>query len=254
MNAGNWDRIAGDYYSEVISPLKDSEQNPLFKDLKRLSGKKLSVADLGCGTGELIPLLSKGFARVLALDFSEEMIAKASERAKGLKNVECKVADISKEPGSKEEFDVVVSVNSVLSPKVRTVGRIIDNINAFLKPSGTLLAVFPAIEAYVFDAMLVMEEKLGKGYSEKRASESAHNNADLKSFDFVRGVIDFEGESQKAFYRFELLYRFENAGFESIEVGRVFYSWESWRNAGGNYFPGKPMPWDWYLTARKPAK
>ena len=75
MKPTEWNKIAKDYYKEILSPLKNSKSNPLFKDLKKLKSKNKTIIDLGCGIGEIEPLLSKYFKQVTSIDFSKEMIS-----------------------------------------------------------------------------------------------------------------------------------------------------------------------------------
>ena len=60
MEKRDWDKISQDYYSEILSPIKNSIENPLFEDIKRIKDKNnKSVIDLGCGIGELENFLSR---------------------------------------------------------------------------------------------------------------------------------------------------------------------------------------------------
>jgi ubiquinone/menaquinone biosynthesis C-methylase UbiE len=64
-------------------------------ELANLKGEEI-VLDLGCGTGNLTLEIAKKVKRVIAVDFSEKMIAVARHKAKslGLENIEFKAKDI----------------------------------------------------------------------------------------------------------------------------------------------------------------
>ena len=254
MNAADWNFISGGYYEQIISPIKDSVKNPLFSDIENVADKKKSVLDLGCGVGELMPLLSEKFKDVVGIDFSEEMIQKAKEKSKKLKNVKLRCLDMKKLEDLGKKFDVIISVNSILSPKIKDVNLILQKILESLKPGGVFLGVLPSMESYIYQAMLVIDEKLEKGYSEGRAKNNAKKDLSDEEFDFVKGGLKFDGDSQKTFYRFEIKYRFFKAGFREIVIDKVLYSWDAWKEAGQKSFPLESEPWDWYLKCIKPEE
>lgn len=230
MNPKDWDRISENYYSEVLSPLKDSEHNPLFDDLKGLSG---SVIDLGCGLGELLPSLSKQFSSVIAVDFSEQMLEKAKLKNAALKNVSYVCADLANVKGL-GSFDVAISSNSILASETQDVLKILSGINSVLKKCGTFLGIVPSTEVYIYQAKLTFE---------KKGSVSGL----LDEHDLVSGTYTFDGDTQKSFYRFELQRLLRKAGFKNIKIGRVTYPWKEFRRAGQEYYPSEELPWDWYF-------
>ena len=249
MEGRDWDRISGDYYSEIISPLKNSVSNPLLDDLKEVSGD-FSVLELGCGVGELIPFFSSNFREVVAIDFSPDMIELAKK--KEFPNVLCMVKDMTDLKEFREKFDVAVSVNSILAPDVVKIDKIIKEIFNCLKPGGRLFVIIPAIESYIYQSMLITESKIKEGIDVKDAVKEASDSFDGKKSDLLQGILCFDKDSQKAFYRFEITYRFEKAGFRNVVIERVLYPWKEWRDAGQEYFPRKMKPWDWYFTCEKP--
>jgi ubiquinone/menaquinone biosynthesis C-methylase UbiE len=74
--------------------------------------KNKTAIDLGCGTGRYTFAIKKfGFKRVIGLDFSKKNIINARKNAKKIKirNVDFKVADITKIPNSIGKFDFIFS-------------------------------------------------------------------------------------------------------------------------------------------------
>ena len=101
-----YDRWAA-IYDEDANPLQALEQ-PRFQDAcGDVVG--LRVLDLGCGTGRHTQWLASRGATVTAVDFSEEMLAKA--RCKAAKDaVRFLVHDLHEPlPFNQGEFDLVVS-------------------------------------------------------------------------------------------------------------------------------------------------
>jgi ubiquinone/menaquinone biosynthesis C-methylase UbiE len=87
-------------------------------DLCQLDAKS-QVLDIGCGPGNTACLIAEQYgSRVLGIDISEVMIAKAQERARRqglLDKVEFRVADAFQLPFEDDRFDAVI-VESVLTP------------------------------------------------------------------------------------------------------------------------------------------
>lgn len=251
MDEQAWDRISGDYYSEILSPLKDAMHNPLIDDLKALRSKKLSVIELGCGIGELVPFLDENFRTVTAIDFSQEMIALAKANNPG-SDANFLVMDIAGMAGMEASFDAAVAVNSILASDLVKLNRMICEAFKILKPGGRLFAIIPAMESYIYQNMLFVDRELEKEASQKKVMLQASRKLDHKSYDAFHGLIDFDGDVQKAFYRFEIVYRFGKAGFADFDIVRVPYRWTRWREAGQMYYPKEDPPWDWYFTCVKP--
>jgi tRNA (cmo5U34)-methyltransferase len=72
-------------------------------------GAKISVADLGCGTGNITKAVLEEYprARVTCVDLSQQMIAMSKAKLKAYKNVEFYVADLRDFKFGK--YDVIVS-------------------------------------------------------------------------------------------------------------------------------------------------
>lgn len=253
MDEQTWDRISGDYYSEILSPIKHSKHNPLFDEIKILDSKNLSVIELGCGIGEIIPFLEENFKEVSAMDFSPEMIAQAKERNSDGKT-DFFVMDMSDMSNIKEKFDVAVAVNSILTTDIAKLNKMISEIFKILKPGGKLFVIIPSMECYIYQNMLFVDDKLNKEVPQEKAIFQASKILDHKSFDPFQGIIDFQGDFQKAFYRFEIMYRFGKAGFRDFKIERVPYIWSRWKEAGQKYFPKEEPPWDWYFSCTKPSE
>jgi hypothetical protein len=71
-----------------------------------------------------------------------------------------------------------------------------------------------------------------------------------KEHDYLLGIFDYDGK-MKAYYDFELKWRFSKAGFRNIKIGKVLYSWGTWKKAGQKSFAGEEEPWDWYVSCER---
>lgn len=250
MAARDWDRVAADYFGEVVSPLRSGVPRPLLRALERISSPWRKVAgDLGCGTGVLLPTLAARFGRVVGVDFSSSMLLHARARCRGrrVRLLRADLADLRRLHGA---LDVAVTVNAVLTPDAARAERIFGELGATLKPGGVLLGVFPAMEPVLYQALLIHERER-RGRAPRAACRRADAILEHDRYDFVHGTYTEDGATQKFFYGFELVWRLRQAGFRRVRLGRVVYPWS---DVGGyERFPGAPPMWDWFVRAAAPA-
>jgi ubiquinone/menaquinone biosynthesis C-methylase UbiE len=237
MNPKEWNLSHKQYYEDILSPIKDSRSSPLLKDLKRLRSKTKTIIDLGCGLGELSPTLSKYFKSVTAIDFSPDMISQAKLSHSNLINVIFEQANLSSLSKYKNKFNVALSINSLINPDLNTLDKQLKQIHSVLKKRGIFIAILPAMEVYIYQTQL-LKQKSKNHLLKEYTNQKEHN--------FPLGIIDFDGK-QKAYYYFEILWRFQKAGFKRINISRVSYTWKEFKKAGQLSFPSEPLPWDWYV-------
>lgn len=249
MESKEWDKTAAKYYEEVLSPIKNSEKTPLYKDLEKLYGKK-TIADLGCGLGELLPLLSKHFKQVIALDYSKGMIERAKEKNKEYTNIEYYQKDMDDLNDFKENFDAIISVNAIITPEIKKLTTIFEQIHNTLKENGTFICIVPAMEGVLYQSLLVGEEQFAKEDDPKKVKRAIHKYIRKQEHDFFLATYDYN-QKQKAYYRFELIWRLKKAGFKNIIIKKVTYPWEEIKEAGQTYFPKEEPVWDWYAICKK---
>lgn len=129
-----WDRIAESYAARPV-PDKTVYEAKL-KRTRDLFTSDMQVLEIGCGTGTTALEHAPFVKRILATDFSKEMIKIASSRAaeQGIENVEFRCAaieDLSDESGT---FDVVMghSVLHLVDDRATAIAR----AHRLLKPGG----------------------------------------------------------------------------------------------------------------------
>ncbi len=249
MKASEWNRVASDYYQEISSPFQEGVENPIFESVEAIDDKeRKDVIDLGCGTGPLLPFLSGMFNQVIGVDFSSKMVEISKNVSVDLSNVEVLKKDLRDLREFQNKFDVAVSVNSIIMPDLADIDRSFSQIFNSLKPGGIFLGIFPSIESDIYRAMLTYEREISK-VSKKKAEKNVDEIIDPTGYNFLLGYYENEG-LQKHFYRFELKYRLEKAGFKNIEISRVRYPWESCSDDDIEYFKDKDKLWDWFISAR----
>ena len=118
------------------------EINRLRRQIAEAIPANANVLDVGCGTGELITLLTQHAAQVTAIDKDPEMVRTARERVAG-ENTEVKVTrntalEIDR-LFKENEFDAVVL--SLVMSELTTDERawVVDQCTRILKPNGLLI-------------------------------------------------------------------------------------------------------------------
>jgi len=249
MAARDWDRVAADYFTEIVSPFAAGVPRALVRALAAVpEAKRKTAGDLGCGIGTLLPTLAARFRRVVGVDFSPAMLARARAacRARHVTLQRADLADLSELAGS---LDVAVSVNAVLTPNPERLDRIFAQLFHVLRPGGVLVGVLPAMEPVLYQGFLIHERERRR-HDRARARVRTSRILERAKYDFVHATYREGRRTQKFFYDFELTHRLRRAGFRNIRLGRVTYPWGE---AIGGYesFPGEPPMWDWLVRARR---
>ena len=248
----HWSRYAARYDEVFLDPYAPEVDNPLWAALAAVpdAGQR-TVADLGCGTGPLLPRLVTRFDRVLALDFAPAMLARAKSRlgpeaAARVTFVQRPMHELADFAG---QIDVAVTVNSLVMPDVRLIDRTLRAIRASLKPGGQLLGIVPAIDAIAYHIMLLTDQALDRGLEPKEAERLAALQAERRYYDFAFGRFRFQGLRQKFWQPFEVEHRLAKAGFTAITLTKLLYPWDE-NLAGYQDFAHLPRSWDWFVRAR----
>jgi SAM-dependent methyltransferase len=248
-----WSRHATQYEEVFLDALAPGVESPLLAALADVpdAGNK-TVADLGCGTGALLPHLVGRFGRVIALDFAPAMLDRARRRLRrnsGLAKVTFLARSMHELDDLAESIDVAIAVNSIVMPDVRLIDRTLRAVRQALRPDGLLLGVVPSMDAIHYHTMLLMEQSLDRGATPEEAERFAAFHAEHGYYDFAFGKFLFQGLRQKFWMPFELRHRLTKAGFSSVTLDQLLYPWDE-SLPGGPDFTDHPRSWDWAFTAR----
>jgi SAM-dependent methyltransferase len=247
----HWNRQAERYDEVFLDPYAPDVDNPLWPALEGIpDARHKTIADLGCGTGPLLPHLLSRFDRVIALDFAPAMLGRARERvgpadAARVTFLERPMHDLSDFKG---QFDVAVAVNSLVMPDVRLIDRTLRAVHASLRPGGQFLGIVPAIDAIAYQLMLVADQALDRNMLPREAERFAALQLERRIYDFAFGRFRLQGLSQKFWYAFEVEHRMAKAGFSAVTVRKVLYPWNDSLTVDGE-LRGFPRSWDWYFEA-----
>lgn len=126
-----WDQMRVESFGEVFH----------FEALVALLPRKWTVADIGTGTGYLLPVLAKQFRKVIAVDPAERMLALARRRVEQLEHgeVEFRRGSLAKLPLGDGEVDLAIA--SLVLHHVPEPDRALVEIRRCLKKGGQALII-----------------------------------------------------------------------------------------------------------------
>jgi SAM-dependent methyltransferase len=248
-----WSRQAARYDELFLGAFDPGVESPLMAALEAIEepGEK-TVADLGCGTGPLLPYLAARFARVVAIDFAPAMLERARKRLRGTGNlarVSFQNRPMHELDDLKGGLDVAIAVNSLVMPDVRAIDRTLAAVRRALRPGGVFLGVVPSMDAIHYHTMLLFDQALNRGATPEEAERYSAFHAEHPLYDFAFGRFRFQGIDQKFWQPFEVRHRLTKAGFGSVELDQLLYPWDE-SLACGPDFADQPKSWDWSFVAR----
>lgn len=138
-----WDQIARKY---AVDPIKDMEGYARTLERTRHYLRSTdTVLELGCGTGTTALKLAPHVSRVVATDFSAEMIAVAREKAaaESSSNAEFTIATPERASWPDGSFDAVLAFN--LWHLVAERMPALANVHRILKPGGLFVSKTPCL-------------------------------------------------------------------------------------------------------------
>ncbi len=126
---GRWDDVRHDLFGEGF----------VLASVAALLPPGLVYADLGCGTGGMLPVLSAGAARVIGVDREDAMLEVAADRTRDLPNVELRRGLLDALPIDAASVDRALC-NLVLH-HVRDLAPVFAEVARVLRPGGQWVVV-----------------------------------------------------------------------------------------------------------------
>jgi len=127
--SGEWDRLRVQLFGARMH----------LTALLSLIDDRLTVGDLGCGTGQMSEALAPHVTRVLAIDGSADMLRAARQRLDGCANVDVREGALESLPVADGELDAAL-ISLVLHHQPEP-ARVLAEAGRVLKPGGRVLVV-----------------------------------------------------------------------------------------------------------------
>lgn len=128
-SAGQWDHLRNELFGQAFLP----------SALLGLLPSSWTIGDLGCGTGTLLPGLAPHVKRVIGVDASDEMLAAARVRVRGLKNVDIRQGSLEALPLEAAQLDAAIFM--LVLHHLPAPATALAEASRVLKPGGRLLIV-----------------------------------------------------------------------------------------------------------------
>ena len=199
------------YWSRYTSEFEEKQSRVVGNEILFLMKKELlkennlgNALELGCGTGLFTESLQKISTKVLATDFSDEMVAFARQKRRDMKNVEFRKADALNPEFEDESFDTVFMAN--LIHVIGNAERVIQESKRVLKNGGQLIITSFAINEMNFFSRIAMEIRYIKTFG-KPSDDATKEKTTKKGIEKLLVDNGFEisksivlGQKSKAFY------------------------------------------------------
>jgi SAM-dependent methyltransferase len=251
MNRAYWDDLADDYDQQIFSVLQSDNDGQIAACIAKHASPTKTAADLGCGPGQITPLLAQNFSRVHACDISRGLLQSARERCADHGNVDFHRYDLS---GSKappfEPVDFVLCVNVLLTADLETRERLWERVTSVVDYGGTLLLVVPSLESALYTNFRRLDSHVRAGASGDQAiSESLPRDGNVPQLE--QGVRGIDGVETKHFLREEIIVQLADRSLQVAEITKITYDWTT-EFAEPPDWLGPPHPWNWLVIANRP--
>ncbi len=250
MNRAYWDDLAATYDEQIFSVLRSDDRGVMADHIARHADQGKTAADLGCGPGQITPLLAAQFGAVHACDISRGLLTQAREACYENDNVEFYRHDLSQPVDPPfAPVDFAVCVNVILSADLEVRERMWNSITASVGMGGTLLLVLPSHESALYANFRQLDWHVRTGL---RGAEAMRRSATNESAvtQLEHGVREIDGVGTKHYLREEIIVQLADRGLHAEEFTKLTYDWET-EFANPPAWLGTPHPWNWLVLARR---
>jgi ubiquinone/menaquinone biosynthesis C-methylase UbiE len=247
MDKEYWDKISGTYDVEIFDVLKNDQNKIITSFIKQVASPQKTIADIGCGIGKWLPLLSSQFGHVTAIDLSDANLRYARKRYQHLKNVSYQNGDMAAGPEGSSGFDAVLCVNAVITDSYSKREAFFGNLSLGLGKGGYLVLVVPSLESALYAGYMLDRCNRKAGIVPERISGTVEKSV-FEHFKY--GVIRIDNIPTKHYLEEELIDTLREFDFEIQQIKKVEYEWDTEIEEPPKWLKD-PYPWDWAVLAKK---
>lgn len=246
-NLETWEKIK-DYDKEVVSIFSNENNNKLIQEIIKIKEKeKKIIADFGSGNGNSFKYL-KDFKKVIAVDFSKNMLKKAIDKSKeiNLKNINFIHSPLDKIKLD-EKVDIIIAANSIFPSNYNDFDKIFQKILENLKKDGEIFIIMPSFESLTFFYQIL-------SHFEFSFNNNIHNSIQLinkyiKDSNYSPfGYINTSLGMQKHWLKEEIEFRLSTYKLKKIEIDKLTLDWET--QIKEKKLKKYPNLWYWFIKIK----
>ena len=251
MNRAYWDNLAGDYDEQIFSVLRSDDSGKIAECIAQHASPLKTAADLGCGPGQITPLLAQSFRHVHACDISRGLLQSAQSNCQDFPNVDFHRFGLasSKTPPF-EPVDFVLCVNVLLTADLEIRERLWERITSLVGLNGTLLLVLPSHESALYTHFRRVDSHVRTGSSGAQAVPAGLAGEGGNVAQLEQGVRGIDGVKTKHFLREEIIVQLADRSLHVTEIAKITYDWHT-EFAEPPAWLGPPHPWNWLVVAKR---
>ena len=251
MKSKKWDLPATDYSSTVLSVYDHDTNRKIESLITEYGGEGKRAVDLGCGTGNFLPLLALNFSETVACDYSKPMIRTAKRDHRKLNKVSFETCNLEHQLPSGYPFDFGLCVNVIITPKIKKREKIWSNLNQIISTEGHLVMVLPSLESALYSKNRLVEWNIRSCVSSQKLLIDGFDSSDKNGKKIARGgIIDCGGIKTKHYLKEEIISTADRFNFRVIDIQKFNYPWSS-EFIDPPEWMKDPYPWDWLITLKK---
>lgn len=222
-------------FYDLTKPFASAAEVAFYKE--KLSQK--TILEAMCGSGRLLISLLKASLKIDGLDYSSEMLANCRERLKK-ENIKATLYEQNIEeidlPYAYDAIIVAIGSFQLLHPREKAL-KILTKMKKFLNPGGQIfIETFIPWDALYENNEFEEEEREVEKDSHTKIHLRSVSQADkfhqlIKSKNFYKKIQNgktMQTEEEELYvnwyYRYEMVYFLEKAGFKNIELHEVNFS------------------------------
>ena len=251
MKREYWNGLANRYETEVFDVLGNDKKHLILGLVKKYGSSGKTASDYGCGPGKFLPILSKNFGQVNAIDISYKFIEQTKKKYKHLSNIKYQTADLAKAGLKLEKTHFALSVNMLIMPALACRVRILDVMTKHLLKNGHLVLVVPSLESAELANFRLIEWNLRLGVKPSYAVREVFGDAKRPDYlNLCQGVVPVDGVPTKHYLKEELAAELSSRGMRVVDIRKIEYLWDTEFERPPKWMK-EPYPWDWLVVARK---
>ncbi len=250
MNRAYWEDLANDYQEQIFSVLGHDHGSQIPRLIERFASPAKTAADLGCGPGQITPLLARAFGHVHATDLSLSLLQQARHACGQRDNVSFHRCDLTHTESSPHPpVDFVLCVNVILTADLELRERLWERVTQLVGPGGTLLLVVPSHESALYTNFRRLDWHVRAGLEADDAiRHSLPLNGNVPQLE--QGVRGIEGVKTKHFLREEIMVQLQDRSLRVEAVEKLTYDWDIEFPDPPDWL-GAPHPWNWLVIAHR---